>query len=199
MTAQELLRKAQAEIGVCEFPSNSNNVKYNTWYYGRRVSGASYPWCCTFVTWLFKEDQSLCKKSASCIDLLSYFEKKGQVVKTPKAGDIVFFKYSTNTRRTNHVGIVERVEGKTVFTIEGNTSVTSNDNGGKVMRRRRTSNMVAFARPAYQSQTTKSVDEIAHEVISGEWGNGEARKKALKDAGYDYEIIRQRVNEILRG
>ena len=199
MTAQELLRKAQAEIGVCEFPSNSNNVKYNTWYYGKKVSGSSYPWCCAFVSWLFREDQSLCKKSASCVDLLSWFEKHGRIVSVPKAGDIVFFKYSTNSRRTNHVGIVEDVNGKVIHTIEGNTSTTSNDNGGRVMRRKRTGNIVAYARPLYSEDIKKSDEEIAHEVIAGEWGNGADRKKKLESAGYNYEKIRAIVNSILKG
>ena len=34
MTAQELINIAQNEVGVKENPANSNNVKYNTWYYG---------------------------------------------------------------------------------------------------------------------------------------------------------------------
>ena len=200
MTATELLNKARAELGVAEFPMNSNCVKYNTWFYGKKVVGAGYPWCCTFVTWLFRDNQSLCKKSASCLDLLSYFEKRGRIVKTPQAGDIVFMKFSTNSRRTNHVGIVESVSGKTINTIEGNTSITSNDNGGKVMRRKRTGNIVAYARPNYDAGVKKkSNDEIAHEVIAGEWGNGVDRKKRLEAAGYNYEEIRQIVNAILRG
>lgn len=199
MTAQELLKRAQAEIGISEYPANSNNVKYNTWYYGKKVNGSAYPWCCTFVTWLFRDNHNICKKAASCADLLSWFEKKGQVVKIPQPGDIVFFKYSTNNRKTNHVGIVESVNGKVINTIEGNTSTTSNDNGGKVMRRRRTSNIVAYARPAYVSETKKSDEEIAKEVIAGKWGNGADRKKRIEAAGYDYEAVRKKVNELLKG
>ncbi len=44
----------------------------------------------------------------------------------------------------------------------------------------------------------KSVDEIAKEVISGKWGNGDARKKALSAAGYDYNAIQKKVNELLK-
>lgn len=44
----------------------------------------------------------------------------------------------------------------------------------------------------------KKVDDIAKEVILGLWGNGEARKKALASAGYDYKEIQKRVNELLR-
>lgn len=45
--------------------------------------------------------------------------------------------------------------------------------------------------------TTKTVDEIAKEVIQGKWGNGSARKKALTNAGYDYATVQKRVNELL--
>lgn len=46
---------------------------------------------------------------------------------------------------------------------------------------------------------TKSVDELAHEVIDGLWGNGQDRKNRLHSAGYDYATIQKRVNEILKG
>ena len=44
----------------------------------------------------------------------------------------------------------------------------------------------------------KSVDEIAKEVIRGEWGNGADRKKRLTDAGYDYAEVQARVNEYFK-
>lgn len=43
----------------------------------------------------------------------------------------------------------------------------------------------------------KSVDELAREVIQGVWGNGQDRKNALTNAGYDYSAVQARVNEIL--
>lgn len=43
----------------------------------------------------------------------------------------------------------------------------------------------------------KSIDEIAREVIRGEWGNGNARKQKLEAAGYDYNKVQARVNELL--
>lgn len=43
----------------------------------------------------------------------------------------------------------------------------------------------------------KSIDSIAREVIRGEWGNGEDRKRRLTKAGYDYYKVQKRVNEIL--
>lgn len=46
------------------------------------------------------------------------------------------------------------------------------------------------------SQTT---DIIANEVIRGNWGNGAERKAKLEAAGYNYDEIQARVNEILLG
>lgn len=45
----------------------------------------------------------------------------------------------------------------------------------------------------------KSIDEVAQEVIKGNWGNGNARREALAAAGYDYAAVQARVNEILTG
>ena len=43
----------------------------------------------------------------------------------------------------------------------------------------------------------KSIDSIAREVIRGDWGNGAEREKKLKAAGYDYNAVQKRVNELL--
>lgn len=44
----------------------------------------------------------------------------------------------------------------------------------------------------------KSNEEIAREVINGEWGNGIERKKRLASAGYDYQTIQNIVNDLLK-
>lgn len=43
----------------------------------------------------------------------------------------------------------------------------------------------------------KSVLEIAQEVIEGKWGNGEERKNKLISAGYNYNDVQSKVNELL--
>ena len=45
----------------------------------------------------------------------------------------------------------------------------------------------------------KSLDEIAREVINGDWGNGTERRNRLAAAGYDYATVQQRVNELCGG
>lgn len=44
-----------------------------------------------------------------------------------------------------------------------------------------------------------SYTELAKEVISGKWGNGETRKKRVEAAGYDYNAVQSAVNAILSG
>lgn len=53
-----------------------------------------------------------------------------------------------------HVGIVTKVEGRTIYSIEGNTSSSSagsQDNGGGVFERKRVNNIVGFGRLKYDS------------------------------------------------
>lgn len=51
--------------------------------------------------------------------------------------------------------------------------------------------------PIPQPDPDKSIDEIAKEVISGKWGNGEDRKNRLTEAGYDYSAVQAKVNELV--
>ena len=53
VTAEMVVKTALSQVGVKESPSGSNRVKYNTWFYGKEVRGASYPWCMTSVQWVF--------------------------------------------------------------------------------------------------------------------------------------------------
>ena len=51
---------------------------------------------------------------------------------------------------------------------------------------------------ANKTSGTKTVDELAKEVIKGLWGNGADRKAKLTAAGYDYAKVQKRVNELLK-
>ena len=43
--------------------------------------------------------------------------------------------------------------------------------------------------------TRKTTDQIAEEVIAGQWGNGSDRKKRLTAAGYNYDAVQKVVNQ----
>ena len=52
--------------------------------------------------------------------------------------------------------------------------------------------------PPVQEKPSKSVSEVAKEVIDGKWGNGDDRKKKLTAAGYNYDEIQAKVNELCK-
>lgn len=141
---EAVLNTALAELGVKEQPSGSNHVKYNTWHYGSEVYGDAFPWCMVFVQWCYNAaGYTLPYKTASCSQLLNWYRnnKPSAIVTTPKPGDIVIYNFG-------HTGILQSAGTVTVTVIEGNTSLTSDDNGGCVMRRTRNRNLVtAFIRP----------------------------------------------------
>lgn len=47
------------------------------------------------------------------------------------------------------------------------------------------------------SEGTKTIDQLAVEVMNGAWGNGQDRIDRLTDAGYDAEAVQDKVNEKL--
>lgn len=51
--------------------------------------------------------------------------------------------------------------------------------------------------PTPTPSAKKSVDEVAKEVIRGEWGNGDERYNRLTNAGYNYNEVQAKVNELL--
>lgn len=49
------------------------------------------------------------------------------------------------------------------------------------------------------SSTTKSITELAAEVLEGVWGNNPERKEALEATGYDYTAVQTEVNNLISG
>lgn len=60
-------------------------------------------------------------------------------------------------------------------------------------------NILRYPESGDTTNTKKSVDEIAKEVLAGKWGNGDNRKNALQAAGYDYAAVQAKVNELCSG
>lgn len=162
-TANEIVSKAISYIGTKESPANSNNVIFNTHYYGKTVSGSSYPWCCVFVWDIFRMCSAgslFCdgKKAAYCPTVETWAKNSGIWYSNTQGqtGDLCLMDFGKG--RASHIGIVEkRNTDGSYLVIEGNTSTSSNDNGGSVMRRTRyTKNIRGFARPEYKSSGTSS-------------------------------------------
>lgn len=160
-TANQFISKAASQIGVTEYPPNSNKVKYAEWF------GANgQPWCDMFVSWCADQIDALniVGKYAYTPWHADFFKNRGQWIdrsEKPQPGDLVFF---SNKIRICHVGIVETRNGSSsITTIEGNTSAGNNSNGGAVMRRNRKYGQVSsdwfivgFGRPAWNGTTSSS-------------------------------------------
>lgn len=132
----KIVEVATAEIGQTEKPSNSNKTKYGKWFGFDGVA-----WCGIFVSWVYHQSGfplgniGFLKGFAGCQTAVAHFKKQGEITKTPKTGDIVFFDWN-NDGRYDHTGIfVRQIDENTFETIEGNTSLKNDSNGGSVMKR----------------------------------------------------------------
>ena len=138
MTGLDVARLAATQLGTSESPPGSNHVLYNTWYYGQEVSGSSYPWCMVFVQWVFAQaGVALPVSTASCGALMRAAQSAGcWVTAGYQSGDVVIYDFPGGAK-TDHCGIVESVDGTYISAIEGNTSSSSDADGGAVERRAR--------------------------------------------------------------
>lgn len=174
-TANKVIAVAVAEIGYKEKETNSQldapsanagdenytkyardfDQKYPKWYNGKKNG---FAWCDMFVDWCFLTAfgyenalRLLCQPEksagAGCTYSRRYYANKGQFyTNNPKPGDQIFF--GTSTSNCSHTGIVERVDGSKVYTIEGNTS-------DQVARRSyalNNSTIVGYGRPKYDAE-----------------------------------------------
>ncbi|WP_426347990.1 peptidoglycan-binding protein [Alloiococcus sp. CFN-8] len=184
MYASKIVEKAKSFIGVKENPPSSNDVVFNRNYYGRIVRGSAYPWCVTFIWDVFRLAGASTlfyngQKTAYCPTLEGWGRSQGLVVgkNSGTDGDIVLYDFKGRGEAT-HAGIIEKnnLDGS-YTTIEGNTGINSDENGGTVMRRvRNTSVIRCIIRPKYLQEpvnttktpnTIKEVQEYLNEKLKG--------------------------------
>lgn len=141
----KIVEIAKLELGNGEIPLNSNKTKYGKWFGFNGVA-----WCGIFVSWCYAQagcqlpNIGFKKGYAGCQTAVAYFKKIGWLVTKPKAGDIVFFDWN-NDQRYDHTGIFVSWNADGSFnTIEGNTSLVNQSNGGLVMQRIRKNKNVLF-------------------------------------------------------
>ena len=144
----KIVEIAKAEIGTTEVPKDSNKTKYGKWF---GLDGVA--WCGMFVSWCYAmrgkplPNIGFKKGFAGCQTAVAYFKKNNRIVTEPNPGDIVFFDWNLDGRY-DHTGIfVEWIEeGKSFYSVEGNTSLTNQSNGGQVMLRKRNVKGVLFVK-----------------------------------------------------
>lgn len=160
VSAGLIISKALEYLGTTENPPNSNNVIFNTHYYGSPVSGSAYPWCAAFVWDIFR----MCgasdlfyggRKSAYCPTIMGYYQSIGRFstsITEARPGDLVL--YNWDGGEVDHIGILICVnKNGTITTIEGNTAFDEagkqNDGGAVARKVRSTKNVTGFAHPDY--------------------------------------------------
>lgn len=162
--ASNMVSYELSQLGIGDTKGN-NNVKYNTWYWGRVINSSGYAWCMAFQAYCCNHvtgSNKAIPKTASCTSAVNIYKNRGQFQYSkyyggnymPKAGDLVF--YTTNGGNTScHVGMIigSPVNG-CLQTVEGN--IKCSDGNWKVVKftcnsKRTVSNsyVLGYATPNY--------------------------------------------------
>ena len=172
----KVIQVALQEVGYLEKKDNSNldsktaNAGYNNWTkYARDLDKLGvynfakngFDWCDIFVDWCFVQaygldnmvkmlHQPLKGLGAGCTYSMGYYRDNNALFSTPEVGDQCFFSQD-GWKTSYHTGLVERVEGGRIYTVEGNTSNASGviANGGGVARKSYPISMAMYGRPNY--------------------------------------------------
>ena len=148
MKTEKIIEVASKEVGYTESPVNSNKTKFGKWFGFNGVA-----WCGMFVSWVYSMagcalgNIGFANGFAGCQTAVAHFIATNQVTINPVPGDIVFFDWNGDGRY-DHTGIFLRGIDKQNFkTIEGNTSLSNQSNGGCVMLRTRNYKVAIFVHP----------------------------------------------------
>ena len=145
-TAAHAIDIAKAEIGYVETPDNITK-------FGEFTKANGLPWCGSFCNWVLAQAGVKVHSVVSTAVGAHKFKEIGRWHEVPAIGDLAFMDFPHDgVDRISHIGIVVGIDGKTVTTIEGNTSGTGDQrNGGIVMVKQRTigKEVVGFGRPKY--------------------------------------------------
>lgn len=172
-------------------------------------------WCATFWSALAIKlgYTSIMPVECSCYYLIEEAKKMGIWIEDdahmPQLGEAILYDWDDSgigdcKGSPEHVGVVTEVHGTQFVVTEGNykdaVKKRTMSVNGRYIR--------GYISPKYEEDGKvstpshiggKSIDTVAREVIAGTWGNGDARRQALTAAGYDYNKVRARVNQLLNG
>lgn len=146
----KILDIAKSQNGVKEKPANSNLQKYGAWY---GMNGV--PWCAIWVSWVYNTAGHplghIDSEKGYHYVPSAYNHWRGalKLTSVPKPADIVLYDWNFD-KLGDHTGIFVRwvVPNKSFYAWEGNTSPTSDSNGGAVMLRLRyISQVLSFVNP----------------------------------------------------
>lgn len=209
---------AKSQIGYKSYDKHTKYAKeldaYGFIYNGPKDG---YDWCDVFADWCYIQAFGVEKAiqmiyqpkygtGAGCKYSASFYKNNGAWSNQPSLGAQIFFGTKGDEQ---HTGIVTGFDTGNVYTVEGNTR----GGGGEVTANtyaRNNSYISGYGIPNWSLVTTtdieqnnssqitddRTIDELAHAVLRGEFGNGNARVAALGDK---YNAVQKRVNELLSG
>lgn len=136
--SQKTLETAITQIGVEEIPRNSNSGPEVEIYLKSVGLPKGYSWCMAFVYWCVQKAslqlavKNPLKKTGGVLDQYNSRPLLVQVV--PQPGDVFIMDLG---KGLGHTGLVEKIAGNIIYTIEGNTNDNGSREGYKVCRKKR--------------------------------------------------------------
>lgn len=217
-TAQDVLNVIRSWLGFSEYNGNFKIIidLYNSVKPLPRRYTVKYTdeWCDATVSAaaIKAGAQDIIGRECGCEQHIAIFKEKGIWIEDgtirPEPGYVIVYNWGDFTQPndgySDHIGYVESVSGNIITVIEGNKNVSVERRnipvGWGYIR--------GYAKPKYDNssskpnppqQPSKTITEIAEDVIKGVYGNGDTRKNAIESMGYDYYKVQKEVNRILSG
>lgn len=115
--ANKILEHARKNIGYHEGPNNRN-----------KWGPTGQPWCAYFATSMWREAGVNIPKYGFTGDVYKWGERnhtaydRGDIAKQARPGDAILFGTGPTYGGSEHIGLIEKVDGNKITTIEGNSS-----------------------------------------------------------------------------
>ena len=157
----------------CPGPYLKSKFKYIADEVNKRLSGTPVK-PTTPTSTLYRVQVGAYKEKTNAENMEKKIKSKGfdtYLIKADGLYKVQTGAYSNKSNAENQAKQLKSLGFDTYITISGGSSITSTPK--------------------------KSIDTLAKEVIRGAWGNGTDRKNRLTKAGYDYNAVQRKVNEML--
>lgn len=178
-TSTQIINQAKSWIGCKESDGSHKKIidVYNSQKSLARGYKAKYTdsWCAIFVSACAVKcgATDIIPTECSCGNMIELMKKKGIWIEddniTPKKGDIIFYDWDKKDGWPEHVGIVEKVSGKTITAIEGNKS----DAVGRRTITIGNASIRGYGRPKYKAESSSSSSSSSSKKtieVDGYWG-----------------------------
>ena len=175
-----MVAEAARYVGYCEYPPDSNRTRFGEWFGDDGVA-----WCDIFISYVAAHSGNAhaVGRFEGCPAHVAFFKAQGRYhapdCYAPVRGDLAFYAWSNGVPA--HVGLVISydLQTQTFEVIEGNTSATSEDNGGTVAIRTRHMDasregfhVCGFAHPDYlEEEMTEQDFERIRAIVRDEVAN----------------------------